>query len=177
MSAPTTRWASAVWGLETGSSIVSKTILRQCFREAKLAVELGKGACRNQEWGEWHEAARIAPVWRNVMGPASGLIATLARIGWKAVDWNKWEDSEGKEWRLDQVCPVTIKKVIEADTEWWLHGKVARTMNQPQLRKGIALDPILKKHTEGQYRGMGRKKRGSPAVHGGGDAMDTGAAA
>ena len=91
-----------------------------------------------------HTDRRRKPRWKKVCEPAGAVLATMGRIGWKAVTWDRWVDRRGTVLDLTAVCPRTIDHLVENATESALHWQVAEAMGRPEFEDGLFLESIAK---------------------------------
>ena len=112
---PLLQWARAVWHCAVPLGWLHRT-LRHANNSAKLA----------------------SSPWAVVYGPAGALVATLQRIGWKALDAVVWSTPFG-ELDLRLHSPAFIGRLVDRGTWSWLCRGLAETEREPSLAAGIIL--------------------------------------
>jgi hypothetical protein len=100
--------------------------MRRAYEEAALKIASGSGAVKDIETeGRAAICERTGrklrkTLWGNVVGPASAVLATLNRFGWKAKEYDIWKDDKGNVWDLKVTCPKTILEEVREATDRWL---------------------------------------------------------
>ena len=56
-------------------------------------------------------------VWSSVSGPAAAMMATCARIGWRANSTSEFETEEGAIIDLAEMCPMQVKWHVDRATQ------------------------------------------------------------
>ena len=59
-------------------------------------------------------------IWKQGRGPASAVIATLHRIGWKATDYNAWVTDQGENLYLTEITPDVINTKVRQSVDRYL---------------------------------------------------------
>ena len=106
-AAPLKHWANQIWN---ASSCAGKGVnetqrrtrqtMRRAYEEATLRIANGNGAvktdCPNGQTAVCERTGRKLKktMWANVVGPASAVLATLNRFGWKAKEYGVWKDDQ-----------------------------------------------------------------------------------
>ena len=80
--------------------------------------------------------------WTTVRGPAGAVVATLRRILWKAECPSLWVTDRGEAVNLDEVSPLTLKKLVDDATERYVDSLWAREVGDPTLKAGVWTKPI-----------------------------------
>jgi hypothetical protein len=124
--------------------------MRRAYEVATLKIANGNGAikpdCKDGQTAVCERTGRKLKktMWANVVGPASAVLATLNRFGWKAKEYDVWKDDQDNVWDLKVTCPVTILGEVKEATNRWLQYRVAESMRQPHLLSGINISSLKK---------------------------------
>ncbi len=116
---PVREWAAAVWDAMPSPGILN------------LAMEGAAAALRS---------ARRP--WAKVRGPAGGLLCSLSRVGWTALDARTLRDHDGMTYDLLRISPYELLAAVEVAVERTIYADIAEELGEPMLRDGIKLDTV-----------------------------------
>ena len=116
---PLVYWAHAVW-----SDLRPVTALAQALACAQSRIDAA------------------ASMWSVVTGPASAVIASASRLGWRVPDCTRFVDDLGVELNLRRASPARVRVAVVESVRRWQAARIARTFPASQLHDGIRLDPL-----------------------------------
>ena len=79
----------------------------------------------------WPIVGQALDPWAHVCGPASAVVATLARIEWLPLDHNRWMDHAGRVIDLTVVPPSRVADLVDKATNRILWCRLCAS--HPQL--------------------------------------------
>ena len=125
------QWAEAVW-----SGILPIQAMQRTMRKAKL------------------ELAKAKRQWSVVKGPAAAMVATLARIGWTAVDATTVYSDQGEEVAFTKDPPAMIKKMIHEAVRRWRWRLTGIVEGSPDREEEVEVDwkPVADLIARGKWR-------------------------
>ena len=80
---------------------------------------------------------RAKAVWRVVAGPAIAVLATLARISWRAVSASEWFDDIGESLFLERDSSATIAIAIRDSVRIWHHAWIRAHTPSAKPSRGV----------------------------------------
>ena len=125
------QWAEAVW-----SGLLPIEAMQRTIRKAKL------------------ELARAKRQWSVVKGPAAATVATLARIGWTAVDATTAYSDQGDEVAFTKDPPAMVKKMIhDAVRRWrWRQAGMTGEGSEGRREAEVVWKPVADLIARGRWR-------------------------
>jgi len=99
------------WGLAVWNGVLSKDLLQTTLLSAAEALEL------LSDDGE--KASLQENNWTQVVNPAEAYVASLARVGWRALSESKVLDHQGCVWDFRSMAPAAIASLAAVATRRW----------------------------------------------------------
>ena len=78
-----------------------------------VSVEIALDFCSSSS------SSHVEVDWAKVADPVQAYVASLARIGWRAVTATEVEDHKGCRWSFLSLCPEAIAKFVAQATARW----------------------------------------------------------
>ena len=131
MCAPAVRWQKEVWrasfmpddttagpdGRRAGRAIIPSNDLRDYWAAATNTQHL------------WYSADGV-PAWSETRGPIGATVLSLERLGWQAVEWDRWVDDEGHEHVLSGYSPKLFRSMMYQSTQRDAQRTLAKAVAQ-----------------------------------------------
>ena len=100
------RWGVALW-----NGVVSKDLMQAALVAAAEALDL--------RTAEGEETSLQESNWTCVANPAEAYVASLARIGWRALSASKVLDHQGHVWDFLSMAPAAIAAFAACAARRW----------------------------------------------------------